>query len=793
MKLLTIAAATQCDPEQWRTAPKKNHARTRSMLVPVMSVMLCVGLTACGGGGGGNQLSPDGPNNPGTPGNPGAGDAPAARILSSKAEHVSGGSALIEIMLPASAPAGSTLSVSANGSDVSGAFNADPATPGRLLGVVSGLRNGTNALSVNYGSAGTSLNLTNYPISGPILSGPQTSPFICQTQDFTLPDGSSLGAPTDANCSAPARVTYLYRPAAGGALRPLANTSNLPNDVGTTTTSTGRTVPFVVRVETGTIDRGIYQSAVLHDPSRDPAPAPLTPPPGWNKRLVALQGSGCTGGWYVQGRDVGVDLFGGDNLTRLAQGYALYANSLNNPSNNCNATLAAEAAMMGKENFIESYGPPLYTVAVGSSGGAYLGLQIADAMPGVFDGVFVDRTFPDALTLTNAALDAHLLAQYFLTDNSAGLSQAQMIAVSGHKNLNAWYDLALQSGRADPVPGRASAIPPSDALGSYRSAVWDPAVPSSMRYHPTGNRQGARPTVFDVARNIYGIDPATGFALRPFDNVGVQYGLQALNLGIISKAQFLALNERVGGYDQDANFVGTRNSADAGAVRRAYQSGMLLGGNGGLASIPVFDLSGTYDEDGAYHYQWFHFAVRERIARANGNAANVVMWRGDPATSSGAPAGAVTARAWNVFIQWMDAYRSDTSGASQREKVISRKPAAATDGCFARSSTLQFIAEPQSFGTANSQCNQLWPSYASPRLAAGEDLTASNLKCQLKPISASDYAVTFDASERARLNAIFPAGVCDSSRPGVNQTAVVPYASFGPSPVNRVFDIANPG
>ena len=45
----------------------------------------------------------------------------------------------------------------------------------------------------------------------------------------------------------------------------------LPADVATTTTTTGQSVPFVVRVETAVIDRGIYQSTVLFDPTSRPA------------------------------------------------------------------------------------------------------------------------------------------------------------------------------------------------------------------------------------------------------------------------------------------------------------------------------------------------------------------------------------------------------------------------------------------------------------------------------------------------------------------------------------------
>jgi hypothetical protein len=85
---------------------------------------------------------------------------------------------------------------------------------------------------------------------------------------------------------------------------------------------------------------------------------------------------------------------------------------------------------------------------------------------------------------------------------------------------------------------------------------------------------------------VYGVNPITGFALRPFDNVGVQYGLAALNAGVISPTQFLNVNERIGGYDQDANYVANRSVGDIGAIKRAQQAGVNLVGGGGLASIP---------------------------------------------------------------------------------------------------------------------------------------------------------------------------------------------------------------
>lgn len=725
--------------------------------------------------------------------------APDVQLLSSRPDYVTGGDALVAVKGVGSAK----LSVQVNGDDVTSAFRPDPADADRMLGVVTGMKDGPNTLlaKIDGGPPGQ-LKLTNYPITGPVISGPHLSPFICQTEAFTLPDGSKLGPPTDANCSATTRVHYVYQSTAGGAFKPLAaGATSLPADVATTTTTAGVSVPFVVRVETGTMNRGIYQNAVLFDPISDAPPSPVSPPKGWNKRLIANHGSGCTGGWYLQGAALGVNPLTGDNIKRLGEGYAIFINTLNHPTNSCNATLAGETTMMGKEHFIETFGVPYYTVSTGGSGGAYTSLQVADAYPGIFDGVLISATFPDALSIALSGLDSKLLSKYLNANNTASFTEAQMVAVSGHKNARAWYDLALQSGRTDPVPNRVDPIPPSPnpLLGGYRSAVWNAAVPVGLRYDPVANPSGARPTVFDVARNIYGVDKASGFALRPFDNVGVQYGLAALNAGLITTTQFLDLNEQVGGYDQDGNYVSTRSVGDSGAISRAYQSGLQLSGAGGLSSIPVVDISGIYDDDQFYHYQWFHFAVRERMAQANGTAGNHVMWRGAASISevlgSPTPVGAalnaaVATQSWDMFIRWMDAWRADTSSKTQREKVIAGKPNDAVDGCFTPTLTPQFIAEPQTRSTLpDSQCNAIYPSWSVPRMEAGGPLAADKLKCRLKPVSTSDYTVAFTSAETARLNTIFASGVCDWSKPGVEQAPVLPYASFGPSPVNLVFDV----
>ena len=79
------------------------------------------------------------------------------------------------------------------------------------------------------------------------------------------PKESGLGEPTDANCSAPTRYDWFYKSTgagdrrngqAGTQFKPLANPKGArPSDVATTTTIDGRTVPYIVRVESGVINR----------------------------------------------------------------------------------------------------------------------------------------------------------------------------------------------------------------------------------------------------------------------------------------------------------------------------------------------------------------------------------------------------------------------------------------------------------------------------------------------------------------------------------------------------------
>jgi hypothetical protein len=168
------------------------------------------------------------------------------------------------------------------------------------------------------------------------------------------------------------------------------------------------------------------------------------------------------------------------------------------------------------------------------------------------------------------------------------------------------------------------------------------------------------------------------------------------------------------------------------------------------------------------------------VRQANGgSSANMYMWR----SVSGD-------KAQQIFDQWMLAYTSDTSNDPQRTKMLRHKPKDAVDGCFDKSEPATFIADDLPFTSKPvSRCSELYPVYSAPRIEAGGPLAANIFKCQVKPVDAKDYKVTFSAAEMTRLKQIFQGGVCDWSKPGVEQTPVVPWASFGPSPRNLLFSV----
>ena len=706
--------------------------------------------------------------------------------VSTKPYLVTGGDVLLRIEAGEDLDL-SDVRVSANGTDVTTRFSLD--VPGAsqgasLIGLVDGLGLGDNQIEARIpdSDAMAALELTNYPITGPIISGPHETPYLCGTERFRTAGGETLGAPLDENCSVETRVEYVYLSteddggfkAYGGAM---------PPDMAEATTLDGEVVPFIVRVQTGTVNRAIYQSAMLHDPA-DPTPDPWTRSRGWNGKLVYTHGGGCRNGWFQQGRSTGQVL----NVGLLEMGFAVTSASLNVFGTNCNDLLASETHIMVKERFVESYGQPTYAIATGGSGGSYQSHQTADNYPGVFDGIIVSSSFPDVTSATIFTLaDARLLSFYFTEIAPRQFSEDEQRLVSGFGSWGSIPNLSRGAARIDATYSE-TASPEEQGAEVGRLPELE-----ALRYS-SSNPDGIRATVYDHTVNVYGIDPATGFAARPLDNYGVQYGLDILNSGQITKAQFIALNRDVGGYDADLNHVPERHRANPEATRRAVDTGRVLYGGAGLATTPVIDYRSYTDdrEGGDIHMIVHQFSTRARLVAANGHADNHVMNVGGRwgYTEDRPDLGVL----FRQMDRWLTNIQADDEPIALSEKVVRAKPAGLADNCWdtrgggrggGQAQGRVNVMEPLAYEGAGT-CGEIYPAYPTPRHVAGGPLANNIVSCHLKPLDRADYEVEFTNEEWSALGEIFPDGICDWAQGDLHgQGYQGTWLSFGPSDVNR--------
>jgi hypothetical protein len=303
--------------------------------------------------------------------------------------------------------------------------------------------------------------------------------------------------------------------------------------------------------------------------------------------------------------------------------------------------------------------------------------------------------------------------------------------------------------------------------------------------NPTGTRCGDPDLAAAVWGTTAGIAPGSTRALQTGDNVGIQYGLKALQSGAITAEDFVVLNEKIGGVDADSNSTAARSGADLAALGIAYRSGILSSGTN-LGKLPIIDSRG-WDEQGI-HYIWRSFSERARIDTANaGQHGNQVMWRYGtgllPATA--AQVAAVTTQSFLQMDIWLSnllvsAPKPTLNSVRTQADVIAAKPATTFDLCYL-TGDVTFSNPVTDMATCDADPRLM--AHSSPRQVAGGALTENILKCQLKPLNPADYApATLTDAQLVRLNAVFPGGVCDWSKPGVGQQDAVSPLTFAAGP-----------
>ena len=671
-----------------------------------------------------------------------ASPVPRIQVLSNRADLVSGGDALVRVKVPRGVSA-SRVRVFAGRRNVTGSF--ERVAKRRLQGLVEGLRVGKTRLVARVRRGGAArLNVRNHRIGGPVLAGPQIQPWTCQE------------TAQDAQCNEPATFQFFYLPkgasqegqplpgidsnSSGGSFQPY-DPENPPSsdDIETTTTTEGVTVPFIVRLELGYLDRDQYAIATLFDPSK-----PWTanaPQPQFNRRLVITHGFSCdTEYMAAEAPSVLIPKV-------LGGGFVVMSHSLDHAGHNCNLLTQAESLVMTKEHVIDNYGTVRWTIGSGCSGGSLVQHQVANAYPGIYQGLTPQCSFTDVWSSAMQYEEYYFGLQYLENPMRWGpgvtYDPVATSAFFDHPNV------------ANPVTF-TSVIPnsgePTRSCGG---------VPEDQVYNEETNPTGVRCTLQDYMVNAFGRDQQ-GFARRGFDNVGIQYGLKGLRQGRISPAQFVDFNTRIGGADLDLNITAERTPADPVALRRMYRTGAINSANN-LNKVAIIDLRGP--DPGAFHDVYRTYAMRARLLRNFGTAANQVLWRGqvpligDPSFSQD-----------SVFAmdKWLARVDADHRKIPLARKIIENKPDTVAPRC----------TDGQGKEQPSEVCDQTVASYGTPRLGADEPMTDDVMKCQLKPMRRDDYTVTFTDEQWQLLQEAFPAGVCDYTRPGVSQRDAVSWLTY---------------
>ncbi len=694
--------------------------------------------------------------------------------VSGRPDLVSGGNARVAVAKVKGLKR-SRVTVTLNGADVTQQFAVRPG--GRYETVLSGLRVGRNVVKAtgrrkNAGRphAGKDsdlrfagrLVLTNHPNGGPIFSGPQHGPYVCQA-----------GA-LDEQCNQPATYSFLYKssnPLQPG-LQPY-DPEDPPSDVATTTSDTGETVPFIVRREDGFQARDRYTIMALWQPG-EPWTA-YEQQPQFNNKVLIPHGGNC-GASYAPGNPPLEDYAGTipetpgyeqSYIVALGLGYAVLSTALDNTGHNCNVATEAESLLMAKERFVEEYGTIRYTIGTGCSGGSIAQNTIANSYPGIYQGLLTTCTYPDVITAGAQFADYHLMRRYFedpsLWAPGVVWLPTQIAAVEGHISM-------VNSIAADELLFKSALNPENDCSGSVDTVPGD----TSTRYDSETNPGGVRCSALDIMKNLLGVRPQSawgaqekqigeGFAGLPLANIGIQYGLEPLRRGEISTQQFVDLNAQLGGIDVDLQNTAERTVGDIRSIGRAYRTGLINEGEH-MDRVAIINFGGP--DPGIAHDYAHAFWVEDRMARAQGGSTpNRVMWFG-ATPLIGDPGWAV--ESLEDMDRWLAAVEADRSDRGLARKVAANRPADVTDRC----SNVPGVLELPGGSGGEKQCvlpASLQLHLSTPREQAGDDAFNDRVACQLQPLERADYdflLLPLSDAQWTSLQATFPHGVCDYAKPG---------------------------
>ncbi|MDZ7673793.1 MAG: DUF6351 family protein [Acidimicrobiales bacterium] len=242
-----------------------------------------------------------------------------------------------------------------------------------------------------------------------------------------------------------------------------------------------------------------------------------------------------------------------------------------------------------------------------------------------------------------------------------------------------------------------------------------------------------------------------------------------------------------------------RRSAHIDAIRGAFDSGLVFDGTM-PRDVPIIDARHYLEHELDMHNVHQSFAIRERIRAARGHVDNHAIWfldarpEEDPAATS-----QLVEDGFRVADEWVLAIEQHPTG-----DVGASRPAAAADTCWDTDGSLlgrgeevwsgavelietgqgvwDDAAPTEVAGVPVGDCAAHFPLHSTSRIVAGGPVTGDVYKCHTKPVADAIAEGMYGAwapspDEQARLEAIFPNGVCDYSHPSVGHPSAPSFVA----------------
>jgi hypothetical protein len=678
-----------------------------------------------------------------------------------------------------------------------------------------------------------------YPIKpgeiGPLAPGNLQYPFLCQTVAAGLgnpfvDNQSERGTPVkDASgkligysefCGSPMRIDYFYKPKSEDIYLPLPKdeTGHYKYPSNLDVTELGD--KYIVRVERGTINRFMYAIAILQDPVSGKSPRQS----GYKDKAV-FYFKGGIGLGYTQASKSAYEIIKDPHkliseVDPITLGYAVLFTTANATSTQYNLKLALKTAQMVKKQFSAEFGAPRYMIGAGGSGGAIQQYIFGQLALKFLDGIVAVASYPDFITQTIYVSDCSLLEYYFdnlAYDAPTPWSKRQLIEGLAANDNMPTSKLGLDNPKTIKIR--------HDKLGSDTCINgWEEAGPIVMNPHygavagidiikitrPTdwsswGSESiqwqfGTYPTIDDMTPNTV-------------DNIGVQYGLEALKAGQINKATFFDINKKIGGWkpveelQPEDNFpfsgpgqsydgwssknataadaysqgkVAPRKEGSIHAIQAAEKSGTVFRGD---LELPILDIKQDQEASGDMHSLVHSFVTRARLQQYK-KSLNQVIWiaRLDQEEFwSAIEAMAfsqlqklkspINQKPANVALKIMENWVENIK-LHPKKTVSDNKPFYLKDSCYyhdkfgphvlAGDDIWNGIIDPTQ---KKGECAKHFIIHPTSRMVAGGDFLGNVFKCKLIPVDQfvreKGYGeVTMKDDDINQLKHIFPEGVC---------------------------------